>query len=85
MYPSPILSPSGPFFSDIHHCQVQHFQEAVIRGEYRLAFGHFAELAIESFDSIGGVDQCFLQVKIPHFCINISPGTGGEFLCKPHS
>lgn len=25
---------------------------------------------------------CFLQVKIPHFCKNFSPGTSGEFLCK---
>jgi C4-dicarboxylate transporter DctM subunit len=28
--------------------------------------------------------ECFLQVKIPHFCKKISPGTGGELLCKPH-
>jgi len=23
---------------------------------------------------------CFLQIKIPHFCKNFSPGTSGEFL-----
>ena len=24
-------------------------------------------------------NNCFLQVKIPHFCKTFSPGTGGEF------
>jgi len=24
---------------------------------------------------------CFLQEKIPHFCKDFSPGTGGEFFC----
>lgn len=27
--------------------------------------------------------KCFLQVRSPHFCKIFSPGTGGEFLCKP--
>ncbi|WP_235715223.1 bifunctional DNA primase/polymerase [Acetivibrio thermocellus] len=27
--------------------------------------------------------SCFLQVRSPHFCKIFSPGTGGEFLCKP--
>jgi len=27
--------------------------------------------------------DCFLQVRSPHFCKIFSPGTGGEFLCKP--
>jgi len=26
-------------------------------------------------------DDCFLQEKIPHFCKDFSPGTGGEFFC----
>ena len=48
---SPILPVSGPFFRDIHGCQIQHFQKAVIRRKYRLAFSHFPELAIESLNS----------------------------------
>jgi DNA-binding transcriptional LysR family regulator len=27
--------------------------------------------------------ECFLQDEFPHFCKTFSPGTGGEFLCKP--
>ncbi len=26
-------------------------------------------------------ENCFLQEKIPHFCKDFSPGTGGEFFC----
>ena len=47
---SPVLPVSGPFFRDIHGCQIQHFQKAVIRRKNRLAFGHFPELAVESID-----------------------------------
>ena len=45
---SPVLPVSGPFFRDIHGCQIQHFQKAVIRRKNRLAFGHFPELAVSS-------------------------------------
>jgi Zn-dependent peptidase ImmA (M78 family) len=30
---------------------------------------------------IGHYWMCFLQEKIPHFCKDFSPGTGGEFFC----
>ena len=53
---SPVLPVSGPFFRDIHGCQIQHFQKAVIRRKYRLAFSHFPELAVESFNGICGVN-----------------------------
>mgnify|MGYP007073729069 CR=1 FL=1 len=59
---SPVLPVSGPFFRDIHGCQIQHFQKAVIRRKNRLAFGHFPELAVKSFDVVGRIDQasdCF--------------------------
>ena len=49
---SPVLPVSGPFFRDIHGCQIQHFQKAVIRRKYRLAFSHFPELTVESFNGI---------------------------------
>ena len=34
---SPVLPVTGPFFRDIHGCQIQHFQKAVIRRKNRLA------------------------------------------------
>ena len=52
----PVLPVSGPFFRDIHSCQIQHFQKAVIWRKNGLAFGHFSELTIESFNGICGVN-----------------------------
>ena len=61
---SPVLPMASPFFRDIHSCQIQHFQKAIIRRENRLAFGHFPELTIESFNGICGVNQ-------PSYCLRI--------------
>ena len=36
---SPVLTVSRPFFRDIHGCQIQHFQKAVIGWKYGLALG----------------------------------------------
>ena len=60
----PVLPVSGPFFRDIHGCQIQHFQKAVIRLKNRLAFGHFPKLAVESFNGICGINQ-------PSYCLRI--------------
>ena len=54
---SPVLPVTGPFFRDIHGCQIQHFQKAVIRRKYRLAFSHFPKLTVESFNGICGINQ----------------------------
>ena len=37
----PILTVACPFFCDIHHRKIQHFQKAVIRREDCFALGHF--------------------------------------------
>ena len=60
----PVLPVSGPFFRDIHSCQIQHFQKAVIRRENRFAFSHFPELTIESFNGICGVNQASYCLRI---------------------
>ena len=59
---TPVLPPSGPLLRDIHHGQIQHFQQAVIGGKYGFGFGHLAQLAVKSFDGVGRIDQasdCF--------------------------
>ena len=40
---------------------MQHFQQAVIGGEYEFELGHLAQLAIEFLNGVGGVNQ------LPHF------------------
>ena len=54
---SPILSVSCPFLGNVHSRKIQHFQKAVIRRKNRLAFGHFPELAVESFNGICGIKR----------------------------
>ena len=61
---SPVLPMASPFFRDIHGCQIQHFQKAVIRRKNRLAFGHFPKLSVESFNGICGINQ-------PSYCLRI--------------
>ena len=53
---APVLPPSGPLFRNIHHGQIQHFQQAVIGGKDGLGLGHLAELAVEALNGIGGID-----------------------------
>ena len=54
---TPVLAPAGPFFRNIHHGQIQHFQQAVIGGKDRFGLGHLAQLAVEALNGVGGVDQ----------------------------
>ena len=53
----PVLSPACPFGRDVDHRQVQHFQQAVVCREDRLGFGHLPQLAVETLNGIGRVDQ----------------------------
>ena len=43
---TPVLPPAGPLFRDIHHGQIQHFQQAVIGGKDGFGFGHLTQLAV---------------------------------------
>ena len=75
---APILSPPGPFFRNVHHGQIQHFQQAVISGKHRFGLGHLAELAVETLNCVGGVDQPAYLLGILEVGAEISPvGTPG--------
>ena len=54
---TPVLPPAGPLLRDIHHGQIQHFQQAVIGGKHGFGFGHLAQLAVETLNGVGGVNQ----------------------------
>ena len=53
---APVLSPAGPFFRNVHHGQIEHLEEAVVRREDGLGFGHFSELAVEAPNGVSGID-----------------------------
>ena len=48
---TPVLPPAGPLLRDVHHGQIQHFQQAVVGGEHGFGFCHLAQLAVEALDS----------------------------------
>ena len=54
---APILPPACPLFRNVNHGQIQHFQQAVVRGEHRFGLGHLTKLAVEALNGIGGVDE----------------------------
>lgn len=54
---TPVLASACPLFRDVHHGQIQHFQQAVIRGEHGFGFGHLPKLTVEALYSVGGIDQ----------------------------
>ena len=54
---APVLLPADPFLRNIHHGQIQHFQQAVVRWEDRFCLGRFPQLPIKALDRIGRIDQ----------------------------
>lgn len=54
---APVLPSASPFLCNIHHGQIQHFQQAVICGEHGFCLGHFPKLSVKALDGIGRIDQ----------------------------
>ena len=54
---APVLTPARPFPGNIHHGQIQHFEQAVIGGENGFGLGHLPQLAVKALNGVGGVDQ----------------------------
>ena len=89
---APILSPAGPFFGNVHHCQIQHLKQAVIRGEYRFCLSYLAKLAVEILYGISGIDEPTFFLRIlkvgAEIRPTVTPGLGNfrvfliPFLCK---
>ena len=50
---APALTPPGPLFGDIHHSQVQHFQQAVVGGKDGFCLGHLAQLVDDTVLNLG--------------------------------
>lgn len=69
----PFLPPASPFFRNIHHGQIQHFQQAVIRREYRLFPGHFPKLPVEALDRVGRIDQVAYLLRVLEIGAQVGP------------
>ena len=54
---TPVLQRLCPFFLNILGSQADRFQKGYIGGKGPFGLGHLPDLAMESFDNIGLVDQ----------------------------
>ena len=45
---APVLTATGPFFRDVLHSKIQHFEKAVICRKYGLCFGDLLQLAVKT-------------------------------------
>lgn len=70
---APVLPSSGPFFRNIHHGKIKHFRQTIIRRKYRFGFGDLAQLAVETLNGIGGVDQPAYLLGVLEIGAEISP------------
>ena len=70
---APILAPPSPFLGNIHHGQIQHFQQAVIGGEDGLGLGHLAKLAVKALNGVSGIDQPSDFLRIFELSAEIGP------------
>ena len=70
---TPILTVACLFLWDIHHSQIQHFQETIVGRKYRLGFGDLSELTVKSFDGIGRIDQTPDRFRILKISRKIRP------------
>ena len=53
----PVLHRVSPFLGGLQHTGVEQFQQGILVGKAPLGLGQFAELAVDSLDSIGRVDR----------------------------
>ena len=54
---APVLPPTRPLFRNIHHRQIQHFQQTVVCRENALGLCDLPQLPIKAFDRVRGIDQ----------------------------
>ena len=46
---TPILPSARPLFSNVYHCQIQHFEKTVVGREHRFGFCDLSQLTVKAF------------------------------------
>ena len=70
---APVLPPTRPLFRNIHHRQIQHFQQTVVCRENALGFCDLPQLPIKAFDRVRGIDQTADFLRIFEVGAEVSP------------
>lgn len=61
---SPILTMASPFFRNIYHSKIQHFQKTFIGRKYGFGFCDLPALTVKSLHGIRGIDQMTDRFRI---------------------
>ena len=70
---APVLPSSRPFLRNVHHGEIQHFQQVLIRRKNGFGFGDLAKLTIEALDGIGRIDQPANLLREFEICAQVCP------------
>lgn len=70
---TPILPASDSLSDNIHHGQIQHLQRIVLRWEYGFGPGYLLQLAVESLNSVGDVNQPSYLVRMFEIGVEAHP------------
>ena len=70
---APVLAPPSPFLGDVHHSQVQHFQQTVIEGGNGLGLGHLSHCSITLSENSDFVVVSYAESYILALLVGLSP------------
>ena len=70
---APILPSPSPLFRNIHHGQIEHFQQAIIGRKHRFGLGNLTQLAVKALNCVGGIDQSSYGIRILEIRTQICP------------
>ena len=70
---TPVLPLACPFFRNVRHGKIGHFEQTVIGRKHRFGFRDLAKLTVERLDRIGGIDQPPDLLRILEIRTEISP------------
>ena len=70
---APVLPPAGPLFRNIHHRQIQHFQQTVVCLENALGFCNLPQLPVKALDRVRGIDQTADLLRVLEVGAEIGP------------
>lgn len=77
---TPAQPVSGSLSGNVHHGQIQHLQKAVVRLEYGFSLFYILQLAVESLNNIGDVNQLPYLLRMfetgieAHLVVPLGPG-----------
>ena len=81
---APAQPVSSSLSGNVHHGQIQHFQQAVVRWEYGFGLDYLLQLAVETLNSISDVNQLSYLLRMFEIGVEahsvVPPGLGKSLI-----